>query len=359
MDFGGSILEGRESWILTSGGVAIAHALRAWGVGPGDEVLVPAYHCRAMTAPIEWLGARPVFYPLQGNLSAREADWTGLITPRTRALILVHYFGFAYEVLTARAFCDRHQLAFIEDCAHAFYTMSEDRPVGRVGDYAIGSPMKFLPMFEGGVLVRRAGVPAPSIEFAPSEWRHEFKAALDVVERAGVLGNLAGLSALIRLAIRLKLRIRSASLRDSSPVVSAPGPGSYVFEPAWLNARPSAISRLILSRAKRQGIAETRRKNYRTLVERLSGVRGTELPFPVLQPGTVPYVFPVISGAGEQLFWSARDAGIQVFRWELTETQECRVTRRYARSLLQFPCHQALNEARIDRIVDVIRKQAH
>lgn len=358
-DFGGSMLDGREAWILISGRVALAHALRAWGVGPGDEVLVPAYHCRAITTPIEWLGARPIFYRVQPDLTAGDAAWTGLLTRKTRALLLVHYFGFAHDVLMARAFCDRHRLALIEDCAHAFYTMSEGRPLGRVADYAIGSPMKFLPMFEGGVLVSRPGIPAPAIDFAPPGWRYELKAALDVVERAGEFGSLAGLSPLIRLAIRMKQRIRASGSGNrsvSSVAVPQAVQGGFEFEPAWLNARPSVVSRLILTRSQRQGLADARRHFYQFLAGRLAGVSGVELPFPALQSGTVPYVFPVIVKGGESLFWRARDAGIQVFRWEFTESQDCPIARRYARSLLQFPCHQALDKRRIEMIVDVIRQ---
>jgi len=352
--YAGSLLEGRRTWLFTSGRVALVHALRAWGVAAGDEVLVPAYHCLAMVTPLAWMGLKPVFYPLRADLTPDPAVISSLTSARTRALLVVHYFGFSSPLTQLREHCSARGLALVEDCAHAFYTQdASGAPLGRTADYAICSPMKFLPLFDGGALVTRSSVPAPSVQMHSPGMGYEIKAAVDVLERAAELSTLAGVSGLIRAASALKRMIRKR------PAVAVPAAveGGFGFDPAWLSVQPSAVSRGLAAHADRAAIADARRRHYRQLVERLSGMSGIELPFPTLDSGTVPYVMPLLADDGERLFWHLRSCGVQIFRWEFTETQSCPVTRSYARRLLQLPCHQSLSQPDIDRIVSSVRER--
>jgi perosamine synthetase len=349
--FAGSVLDGRSAWLLVSGRMGLVHALRAWNAARGAEVLIPAYHCLAMVTPLEWLGLKPVFYPLRADLSADTKLLSGLVTSNTCAVIGVHYFGFAYPMLELRRFCDEFRLALIEDCAHAYFTRGADgEVVGGLGDYAICSLMKFLPLFDGGALVVRAGAPRPTPQLQSAHCMYELKATVDVLERAAELGTLRGLNRSVRTLRGLKRRMRPPTV-DIPAAIS----GGFRFDPGWLSTRPSLVSRFLTTRASPEQIAQARRYCYQELTERLAGAVDVRVLFPKLEAGAVPYVLPVVAEHGEAVFMRARGRGVQVFRWEFTEAQECSNTKFYARRLLQFPCHQGLSTRDLDLIAACIR----
>lgn len=353
-DYSGSVIDGRQFVFTSSGRMGIVHALRAWGVTAGDEVLVPAYHCLAMSTPLEWMGVVVHFYPLHDDLTPDLAAVRSMLTKRTRAILVVHYFGFESPLSILRAECDQLNIALIEDCAHAFYTLGDGgRPIGGVGDYTIASPMKFLPTFDGGVLVTRRGSPTAEIVRRPSTFTYELKAVVDILDRASMTGSLDGAGSILSLAAKIRRKFAGAKYVNVPAAVE----GGFGFESEWLGREPAQVSKALMYMARRSRIAKIRRANYAYLAERLQGTRGIRLLFPELRPGTVPYVLPILAGDGERIFQSARSAAIQVFRWEFTEAQECRVASGYARSLLQFPCHQALGRREMDRIVHLLTSQ--
>lgn len=352
-DYSESVIDKRQFVFTSSGRMGLVHALRAWGVTPGDEVLVPAYHCLAMSTPLEWMGVAVRFYPLQEDLSPDLSAVRSMLTERTRAILIVHYFGFERPLAPLRAECDRRRIALIEDCAHAFYTLGKDGlPLGGVGDYAVASPMKFLPAFDGGVLVTRIGSPTVEIARKASSLKYELKAAVDTLDRAAITGSLRGASAILQLAAHVRRRIFAS--RKSIDIPAAVE-GGFGFDSEWLGREPACVSKAIIAMACRSRVADIRRANYAYLARHLNGTQGIRLLYPELGPGTVPYVLPILADNSERVFASARSAGIQVFRWEFTEVQQCPVTRGYARNLLQFPCHQAVGLSEMNRIIRVLK----
>jgi dTDP-4-amino-4,6-dideoxygalactose transaminase len=113
---------GAEHAIATSSCTAALHlAYLAAGVGPGDEVIVPAITFVATAAAVRYCGATPVLADVVGehDLNLDPDDVERRVTPRTKAVCVVHYAGYAADVQRLRALCDRHGLALIEDAAHA------------------------------------------------------------------------------------------------------------------------------------------------------------------------------------------------------------------------------------------------
>lgn len=103
-----------------NGTVALEVALRAVGVGPGDEVIVPPFTFVASASAVLLCQAAPVFAdidPLTLNLSPLAAE--AAITPRTRAIVVVHFGGHPAEMDAFREIARRHALALVEDAAHA------------------------------------------------------------------------------------------------------------------------------------------------------------------------------------------------------------------------------------------------
>ncbi|MFC5289088.1 DegT/DnrJ/EryC1/StrS family aminotransferase [Actinokineospora guangxiensis] len=105
---------------VASGGDALELVLRAWGIGPGDEVLVPGNTFIATWLAVTAVGARPV--PVEPDLITHTVDTARLeaaITPRTRAVIPVHLYGQPADLAAVRAVAERHGLAVLEDAAQA------------------------------------------------------------------------------------------------------------------------------------------------------------------------------------------------------------------------------------------------
>jgi dTDP-4-amino-4,6-dideoxygalactose transaminase len=123
---------------VSSGTAALHLACRAAGLGPGDEVIVPAFTFVASASAARFVGAEPVLCDIGGphdvNLDVHDVERR--ITSRTRAVMAVHFFGYPADVLALRELCDAHGLILIEDCAEAIMAhVVEDGPqVGTVGD---------------------------------------------------------------------------------------------------------------------------------------------------------------------------------------------------------------------------------
>ena len=122
---------------VASGTDALILALRACGVRPGDEVLLPAFTFVATGSAVSALGAMPVFADIRPetyNLDPVELERR--FTPRTRAIIAVHLYGLAADMDPIAAFAKSHKLPLIEDNAQAIGARYKGRPTGSLGDAA-------------------------------------------------------------------------------------------------------------------------------------------------------------------------------------------------------------------------------
>lgn len=119
---------------LANGTLALELALRALGVGPGDEVIVTSRSFVASASCVINAGAEPVFADVDAdsqNLTA--ASVRAALTERTRAIILVHLAGYSSEMDDLCALADEKGLKLIEDCAQAHGATYKGRPVGSFG----------------------------------------------------------------------------------------------------------------------------------------------------------------------------------------------------------------------------------
>jgi dTDP-4-amino-4,6-dideoxygalactose transaminase len=123
---------------VSSGTAALHLACRAAGLGPGDEVIVPALTFVASASAARFVGATPVLCDVLGphDLNLDAADVERRITPRTRAVVAVHFCGYPADVLALRDLCNAHGLILIEDCAEAIGARLDvgGRKVGTVGE---------------------------------------------------------------------------------------------------------------------------------------------------------------------------------------------------------------------------------
>jgi len=139
-----------------SGTDALILALRAAHVGPGDEVIVPAFSFIATADAVSILGARPVFSDVDPDtLNLNVAHAASLVTPRTKAIIPVHLYGQPADMDAVMALAMRHNLLVIEDCAQGLGARWRGTRVCAFGDYGCISffPSKNLGAYGDGGMV--------------------------------------------------------------------------------------------------------------------------------------------------------------------------------------------------------------
>ncbi|KDE54370.1 DegT/DnrJ/EryC1/StrS aminotransferase family protein, partial [Methanoculleus sp. MH98A] len=141
---------------FNSGTSAIHAALLAHGVAPGDEVIVPSFTFIATANTPQFVGAKPVFADIEETTFGLDPeDVVERITPKTRAIMPVHYGGCPCRIQELREIADDHDLLLIEDAAEAFGASIRGRKVGTFGDSAMMSfcQNKVITTGEGGAIV--------------------------------------------------------------------------------------------------------------------------------------------------------------------------------------------------------------
>lgn len=148
---------GRRHGVGVSSGTAGLHlALLALGVGPGDEVITPAFSFVASANCILYAGAKPVFVDCDPRtLNMRVSDVEAAITERTKAIIGVEIFGNPAGMRELAALAARHEIPLVEDACEGIGSVHAGEPVGRFGRVAVFGfyPNKQITTGEGGMLV--------------------------------------------------------------------------------------------------------------------------------------------------------------------------------------------------------------
>jgi len=190
---------------VASGTDALLLALKAFDIGPGDEVITVSHTAVATAAAIVLSGAKPVLVDIDPRtLTLDSSLLPGALTARTRAVIPVHLYGQTADMAPIRSFAMAHGLAVIEDCAQAHGAAYGSRIAGSMGDAAAFSfyPTKNLGAIgDGGAVVCRDGSLAGRLrEMRQYGWRERYVSA-----EVGMNSRLDELQAAI-------LRVRLAHL---------------------------------------------------------------------------------------------------------------------------------------------------
>lgn len=188
---------------FNSGTGALHVALLACGVSAGDEVITTSMTAEPTNTTILQIGADPVFAdldPRTGNLDPDSVE--ALVGARTRAICVVHYAGYPADLRRLRAIADRHDIALVEDCAHALGARVGGEPIGSIGDAAIFSfqAIKHMTTVDGGMLILKN--PAMMDEALRLRWfglrKGVPRTEVDIV-RAGFKYNMNNVTATIGL----------------------------------------------------------------------------------------------------------------------------------------------------------------
>jgi dTDP-4-amino-4,6-dideoxygalactose transaminase len=238
-------LDCKHAIALANCTAALHLAYLAAGVGPGDEVIVPAITFVATAAAARYCGAEPIFADVKGthDLGIDPEDVERRITPRTKAVCAVHYGGYAADLAALRSICEDAGIALIEDAAHSpsATPLGDSRKLGTHGLSGCFSffSNKVLSCGEGGLLATDDDAVADQVRSLRSHamttgtWdRHRGHApGYDVVDvgynyrmdepRAALLtARLTGLEE--DIAIRRRLVHRYRELLSDMPGVTVP-----------------------------------------------------------------------------------------------------------------------------------------
>ena len=141
---------------VSNGSVALDAAVLALGLGPGDEVIMPTFTIISCAAAVVRAGAKPVLVdadPVTWNMDCNQlAD---KITPRTKAIMVVHIYGQPTDMQPVLELARKHNLLVIEDAAEMHGQYYRDKPCGSFGDVSVFSfyPNKHITTGEGGMIL--------------------------------------------------------------------------------------------------------------------------------------------------------------------------------------------------------------
>jgi hypothetical protein len=265
---------------------AVWHAVKLLGL-QGRELLVPAYHHGVEVAALVHAGAAPRFVRVDARMRLDLDDVEAKIGPRTRAIYVIHYAGFAQPMDDVLSLARRRGLLVVEDCALSLLAAEGTRPLGSTGNVAIFCFYKTLPVPNGGALVvndpgLRGDPGAPVAAPLGSTLSHAAGSlASNLALRFGDAGEL--LRAGVRRAYRL-----ARGVSGLAPVST----GTATFDPACRDLGMSPLSNLIARRCDAEAIVAARRRNYFLLLGRL---RERVPPvFSEVPAGASPLFYPLL-----------------------------------------------------------------
>lgn len=231
----------RHAFGVASGTDALHLALRAAGIGAGDEVITTAFTFIATAEAIAYVGATPVFVDIDpATFNIDPAGIENAITERTRAVIPVHLFGLPADLRPIAALCEKHGLRMVEDCAQSFGAVYQGRMTGAWGDLGCFSffPSKNLGCYgDGGMIVTDDDGLAQDIVMLRNHGSREryhhavigYNSRLDDLQAVILRTKLKHIDRYNRLrrenAARYNERLRHADVL----IPGAEGAGSHVF----------------------------------------------------------------------------------------------------------------------------------
>jgi perosamine synthetase len=339
---------------------ALFAALRAIRVQPDQEVLVPAFHCVTVVDPVLRSGARCRFYNVDRQLRADMVSLEAAISERTRALLVIHFFGFPQALDEIARLCARHEIVLIEDCTHALYSSDAGHPLGTRGGLALFSFRKTLPVLGGALLVANGdAVGLPTVN-RPPQWSYELRSVKYATDR--ILGRGTCREPLADPVVdhdngRREPR-RAAGGVGGSPDGWLYG---YDFNPDLNERRGAAVSAWLARHFDSVAIRQRRRHNYDRMLKRLSDARGVRIPLSQLPEGASPWSFCIDTLGKSGLDRALRAQGVPAFTFGEVLHEALAVgafpdAEYLSANLIQLPIHQDVSSEQIEQIATAVRK---
>lgn len=344
---------------------ALLAALRALGVNGNDEVLLPAFHCVTVVEPVLRAGARCRFYRVDRDLRVDMASLRSALSPASRALLVIHFFGFPQPLDEIKELCSSRGIVLIEDCAHALYSADADRSLGTTGNLALFSFRKTLPVLGGAMLVANdESVELPEVDRAPT-WGYSARSIKHIADTA--LRRCTPTAAAGAGPAPNSSTAGSVAPKPTAGVPTASGTDDWLYgyglNPDLNDRRDSPVSAWLIRHFDHSGIRGRRRRNYLQMAERLADWKAVRAPLLRLPVGTCPWVFCVDGLGAKELDRRLRRRGIPAFTFgevlhEALPVSEFPDAAYLSANLILLPIHQDLSPEQIDWIAAGVRDEA-
>ncbi len=193
----------KHAWPMSSCHGALHTVLMALGIGPGDEVIVPDITWIGSVSPITWLGAKPVFADvLRDTWCIDPTSIEKKITPKTKAIIVVHLYGSVCDMDLIMNIAQNHNLPVIEDAAEAVGSEYHGMRVGSIGDFGVFSfhGTKTFTTGEGGALISNRDDIADKISTICNQGRRPEQHIMFWVDEIGLKYKMSNLDAALGVA---------------------------------------------------------------------------------------------------------------------------------------------------------------
>jgi len=338
---------------------AISYVCRALGIGLSDCVLAPALICRSAIDPIIATGARVQFVEIAADLDYDQALLEAAFAQyRPKVLLAVHHFGRRPRLERYRDLCNQFGAVLIEDCCHSLPS-SMDFSADLVGDYAIYSLRKFLPVPDGGMLVcRESRLPLPSVYGALSFSAYG-KFFLQHIGKAlfysGIHNPYTFRQWRRKLGGRLEASVPDALDAESTHVQAfaygLPQRGASQFLAKWLDGENLAT------------VIDKHRHNCRQIAALLPSDMLYRPTGDFFDAKSVPVALPIMDLSSEvDLVERLRSFGIGAYAWPGSDLPtEVRgkypQAERLALHLVMLPIHYGLTESDLSYVASVVGKE--
>jgi dTDP-4-amino-4,6-dideoxygalactose transaminase len=327
--------EAEHGVAVSNGTDAISVALRALGVGPGDEVICPSFTFVSTANAVLRVGARPVFADIEErSLGLDASDVARRLSSRTRALMPVHYAGLAADMDPLLELAREKRLLVVEDAAHGLAGAWRGRPLGTLGDAGCFSfhETKNVTCGEGGALTLRDEQAARRAEI-----------------------------------VREKGTNRSAFFRGEVDKYTWVAEGSsYVLSDVLAALLDAQLDKLEEIQARRAAVC----RRYSEGLQDWAAGRGVKLPQPLQHQGWSHHIFHLLYPDG-----ASRDRALAALKAEriqatfhyvplhgsphgrsLAGDAQLPVTDSVAARLLRLPLHPQLGESDVERVIAAVRR---
>lgn len=345
----------------------IGRALREAKAGR-DEVLMPGFHCPSGVTPLIEAGLRPVFYRVCPDLCVDWNDLLSKVGPRTRAVVVVHYFGFATD-LTPLQVLRQQGIALVEDWSHAFLRLDVNGALALPplqGDAQVFSFWKLVACGVGGGLRQPSGGerskawprPQPPWRERVVRFKRELEATLEHSPHQRTHQAFQAVE-------RWRTGMSPVGKRDQEPpatAVARPGEDHYGFDPVLARAGMPGGARRRLLGADLPAIVQRRRSYFAMYASALPTSDALQPLQAKLDAATCPWVFPLRVPQRDRFDhgWRAQGVALHTFGiWLHSSLRQADARTRgdadqLASELLCLAVHQGLTSADIQRGIEVL-----
>ncbi len=346
--------EGRSFYFTHKGRCGLGRLCRHWNLKPGDEALVPSYNCGSEIDQFYSNGLKTLFYRIKSDTTIDIEDIFNKVTDKTKGIYVTHFFGWPQDIDALVKFCNTKKIKLIEDCALSLYSNNDRHPIGKLGDAAIYSLPKTLPVPDGGILsIKGDNLSVMNTPLPPV--KEIIKEMLPLVKRS-VLRFTDRIGLFTMLPQNL---IQSRDSDKREVIMSSYGlpqiPEVYYFDKNIENLTASRFSQFIALKTDVNAVIRQRRENYIRLYDSIKSYNYIKPLFSNIPAGVCPLSMPVLVEKPHEICQKLNERGILAVQWwagfhkhfSWDDFPESRFLKEH---VLVLPVHQQLNGKDMDYI---------